>query len=187
MVKRGGIPQDPLAYKHEYLARLWSRIEDRVAALKSGAIEPERWLLRGSIPFLEALKSRGVELYLASGTDLKYVLDEARALGVDRYFGDNIFAALNDYMAFSKQQIIDRILTEHDLKGPELLVVGDGYVEIENGKGVGGFALGVASDEANPAGLDEWKRERLLVAGADIIVRDYADITGLMQYLFEAG
>jgi hypothetical protein len=49
---------------------------------------------------------------------------------------------------------------------------------------VGGFAAGVASDEANPGGLDEWKRERLLKAGADIILRDYADTPGLMRYLF---
>jgi phosphoglycolate phosphatase-like HAD superfamily hydrolase len=111
-------------------------------------------------------------------------MDEARALGIDNYFGENIYAALDDYKAFSKQQIIDRMLSENDLHGPELLVVGDGYVEIENGKGVGGFAVGVASDEANPGALDAWKRERLLKAGADIIVRDYADTAGLIRYLF---
>lgn len=182
--ERGGTPREPLDYKHEYLARLWVRIEDRVAALKAGTVEPERWLLRGSAPFLEALKEKGLTLYLASGTDMQYVLDEARALKIDHYFGENIYAALDNYKAFSKQQIIDRILSENGLSGPELLVVGDGYVEIENGKGVGGFAAGVASDEANPGGLDEWKRERLLKAGADIILRDYADTISLIRYLF---
>jgi len=185
--KRGGRPQEPLVYKHEYLARLWARIEQRVSELKSRAVPPEQWLLRGSVEFLDALKARGIALYLASGTDLQYVLDEARALQLDHYFGENIFAALDDYRAFSKQQIIDRILTEHGLSGPELLVVGDGYVEIENGKGVGGFAMGVASDEANPGGIDEWKRERLLNAGADIIVRDYAETNEIVDYLFSGG
>jgi len=183
--KRGGTPREPLEYKHEYLARLWARIEDRVATLKAGTVSPDRWMLRGSVAFLDALAARGVELYLASGTDLQYVLDEAKALQIDHYFGENIYAALDDYKAFSKQQIIDQILTEHKLNGPELLVVGDGYVEIENGKGVGGFAIGVASDEANPGGVDEWKRERLLRAGADIVVRDYADTQGLIRYLFD--
>lgn len=182
--KRGGTPGEPLAYKHEYLARLWTRIQDRVAGLKSGDVFPERWLLRGAVEFLEALKARGVSLYLASGTDSQFVVDEARALRIDHYFGENIYAALDDYKAFSKQQIIDRILSENNLHGPELLVVGDGYVEIENGKGAGGFAVGVASDEASPGGLDAWKRERLLKAGADIIVRDYADTAGLVRYLF---
>ena len=31
--KRGGKPREPLEYKHEYLARLWERIEHRVASL----------------------------------------------------------------------------------------------------------------------------------------------------------
>lgn len=186
--KRGGTPQDPLVYKHEYLARLWERIEHRVAALKSGEVAPDTWMLRGSRAFLEALRKRGVTLYLASGTDLAYVRDEAQALGIDEFFEPHIYAALDDYKAFSKQQIIEKLLRENHLQGPELLVVGDGYVEIENGKGVGGFALGVASDEAHPGGLDSWKRERLLLAGADAIIRDYAvgeTLEPLIEYLFE--
>ncbi len=185
--KRGGVACDPLEYKHEYLARLWDRIEHRVAGLKSGAIPAGHMLLRGSRAFLEALQERGVTLYLASGTDLKYVQDEAAALDVDHFFGSHMYAALDKHQDFSKQMIIERILRENDLHGPELVVVGDGYVEIENGKAAGGLALGVASDEANPGGLDEWKRSRLLSAGADAIVRDYADLDGLMKYLFETG
>jgi phosphoglycolate phosphatase-like HAD superfamily hydrolase len=184
VAKRGGQPGEPLAYKHEYLRRLWERIEHRVAGLRSGEIEPDSLLLRGSQAFLTALRDRGVALFLASGTDLQYVLDEAAALQVAEFFGPRIYGALDDYKAFSKQQVIDRILAENELAGPELLVVGDGYVEIENGKAVGGFALGVASDEANPGGLDEWKRERLLRAGADAIVRDFAETEDLIEFLF---
>jgi phosphoglycolate phosphatase len=186
VTKRGGTAHEPLEYKHEYLRRLWERIEHRVEGLKSGAIQPDDLLLRGSRAFLQALQDRGITLYLASGTDLVYVKDEAAALKVDGFFGRHIYGALDEYRDFSKQMIIDRILRENDLKGPELLVVGDGYVEIENGKGVGGYALGVASDEANPGGLDAWKRTRLLTAGADAIVRDFADTAGLMAYLFSA-
>jgi phosphoglycolate phosphatase-like HAD superfamily hydrolase len=141
-------------------------------------------LLRGSRAFLDALRERSVTLYLASGTDLQYVQDEAEALQVAQFFTPHIYAALDKHQDFSKQMIIERILRENDLHGPELLVVGDGYVEIENGKAAGGFSLGVASDEANPGGLDEWKRTRLLSAGADAIVRDYANLDELMAYLF---
>jgi phosphoglycolate phosphatase len=185
VTKRGGDPREPLEYKHEYLRRLWERIEHRVAGLKSGVVQPDDLLLRGSRAFLEALQERGVSLYLASGTDLVYVKDEAAALRVGEFFGEHIYGALDQYRDFSKQMIIDRILQENDLKGPELLVVGDGYVEIENGKGVGGFALGVASDEAHPGGLDAWKRTRLLAAGADAIIPDFADTARLMAYLFD--
>jgi phosphoglycolate phosphatase-like HAD superfamily hydrolase len=182
--KRGGAPKEALEYKHEYLRRLWERIAHRVEALKSGAIEPDTMLVRGSRPLLDALVARGVQCYLASGTDIAYVQDEARALRVDGYFGSRIYGALDDYKSFSKQMIIDRILRDNDLSGPELVVIGDGYVEIENGKGVGGLTIGVASDEANPGGLDEWKRDRLIGAGANAIVRDFAELSALLEYLF---
>jgi phosphoglycolate phosphatase len=182
--KRGGAPRDALEYKREYLRRLWERIAHRVAGLKSGEIKPDEMLLRGSRPFLETLLARGVTLYLASGTDLMYVQDEAAALDIARYFGPRIYGALDRYQDFSKQMVIERILRENGLHGPELLVVGDGYVEIENGKAAGGLALGVASDEARPGSMDEWKRKRLLGAGADAIIRDFAEIEALTRYIF---
>jgi phosphoglycolate phosphatase-like HAD superfamily hydrolase len=181
--KRGGNPKEPLDYKREYLRRLWERISHRVEGLKSGRIEPDSLLLLGSRAFLQALKDRGVTLFLASGTDLPFVLDEAGALQVSSFFEGRIYGALDEYRKFSKQMIIDRILQEHDLHGPELLAIGDGYVEIENAKGVGGIALGVASDEDCPGGLDEWKRERLIRAGADAIVRDFSATEEIVAYL----
>lgn len=184
--KRGGSPKEPLEYKHEYLRRLWERISHRVAGLRSGAISPDSLLLPGSRSFLQALTDRGITLYLASGTDIAFVRDEAAALRIDSFFGAHIYGALDQYRNFSKQMIIDRILQENHLHGPELLLVGDGYVEIENGKGVGGITLGVASDEANPGRIDEWKRKRLLGAGADLIVPDFIETSELVQWLFSA-
>ncbi|MBM3496509.1 MAG: HAD family hydrolase [Armatimonadetes bacterium] len=185
--RRGGTPLEALDYKHEYLRRLWERIAHRVEALKSGAAQPDDMLVRGSRALLTALRDRGVTCYLASGTDIAYVQDEAAALKVDGFFGPHIYGALDDYKSFSKQMIIDRILQENDLHGPELVVIGDGYVEIENGRGVGGRTIGVASDEAHPGGLDEWKRTRLIGAGADAIVPDFADLDALTDYLFGNG
>ena len=73
-------------------------------------------------------------MYLASGTDSKYVRHEAELLGVAGYFGEHIYGALDDYQKFSKQMIIDRILRENGLHGEELLGFGDGFVEIEEVK-----------------------------------------------------
>jgi phosphoglycolate phosphatase len=184
--KRGGTALDPLEYKHEYLRRLWTRIEHRVAGLKDGSIDPETMLLRGSRALLEALKARGVTMYVASGTDMPYVLDESAAVQVSMYFGDKIYGALDNYKDMSKKMIIERILKDNDLHGAELVVFGDGYVEIEDGKGVGGLTVGVASDEQHPGGLDDWKRNRLIQAGADAIIRDYADLGTILSFLFEA-
>jgi phosphoglycolate phosphatase len=182
--KRGGIALDPLEYKREYLQRLWARIEDRVADLKSGRCSPDDLMVPGAPDMLQALRARGITCYLASGTDRPYVLDEAQALGLPPYFGDHIYGALDDYQNFSKRMVIARILRENHLTGPELIAFGDGFVEIEDTKAVGGIAVGVASNEDTRQGIDPWKRERLIQAGADLIIPDFRECEALTAYLF---
>lgn len=181
--RRGGTPLDPLEYKHEYLQRLWTRIEHRVAALSAGTANPEDMMVPGARRMLEILQDANVTMYLASGTDIAYVRSEAAALGVDDYFGDRIYGALDDYKNFSKKMIIERILRENDLHGPEFIAFGDGYVEIEDCKAAGGIAVGVASEETRREGIDEWKRERLIQAGADVIIPDFREARQLAKFL----
>ena len=181
--KRGGTALDPLEYKREYLQRLWVRIEDRVADLKSGRRSPDDLMVSGAPDMIQALRARGITCYLASGTDRPYVLDEAQALGLPPYFGDHIYGALDDYQNFSKRMVIARILHENHLTGPELIAFGDGFVEIEDTKAVGGIAVGVASNEATRQGIDPWKRERLIQAGADLIIPDFREHEALTAYL----
>lgn len=183
VAKRGGRPLEPLAYKYEYLERLWARIEGRVARLKAGELDPAELVVPGVIDTLVALQGRGVTCYLASGTDEPYVIDEAAALGVAKYFDGGIYGALDDYQNFSKKMVIDRILRQHQLPGHELLTFGDGYVEIENTAAVGGLAVGVASNEAERQGIDAWKRQRLIEAGAAIIIPDFREYETLLDYL----
>jgi phosphoglycolate phosphatase-like HAD superfamily hydrolase len=182
--QRGGTPLDPLDYKYEYLRRLWERIEHRVADLKGGRKAPEDFLVPGARELLDGLRSHGVTCFLASGTDHPYVLDEAGALGLAPYFGQRIYGALDDYKSFSKRLLIERILRENRLGGPELVTFGDGFVEIEDTKGVGGIAVGVASNEAARQGIDAWKRGRLIQAGADLIIPDFRQHQALLAYLF---
>ena len=181
--QRGGEPLAPLEYKWMYLDRLWERIERRVAGLKNGQIEPKEMMVPGAAPMLEALRARGVSCYLASGTDEAYVRDEAAALGLSPYFA-SIYGALDDYQSYSKKMVIERILDENRMSGPELATFGDGYVEIEDTKAMDGIAVGVASDEVNRQGINEWKRRRLIEAGADIIIPDFRQYERLMAYLF---
>ena len=54
----------------------------------------------------------------------------------------------------------------------------------KDAKAAGGIALGVASDELDPGRLNEWKRERLIGVGADLIVPDFREHEILVQYLF---
>lgn len=184
--ERGGEPLEPLAYKHEYLRRLELRISARLEELQSNPANQEKHLVHGSKTLLESLRRRGLTLYLASGTDEFYVKREAALLGVAEYFGPHIYGAKDDYKSFSKKMIIDRLLAENGIPGQKLLAFGDGYVEIQNTKEVGGLAVAVASDEANNGSgkVDEWKRNRLLGVGADVVVPDYRDAEALLDTIF---
>lgn len=180
----GGTPKEPQDYKDEYQDRLLKKIDDRLRGLEDGTIDPETLTVPGSYALLQMLKRHGVTPYLASGTDEAYVQKEARLLKVDRYFGEHIYGAQREYRTFSKKMVIERIIRENHLSGAELIGFGDGYVEIENICETGGFAIGVASNERERKGIDEWKRERLIRAGANLIIPDYRDLDTLEQQLF---
>jgi phosphoglycolate phosphatase-like HAD superfamily hydrolase len=182
--RRGGRPLEPLAYKHQYHQRLMARIQDRLEALASSRAHPDEWTVPGSHRFLADLRRRGLTLYLASGTDLAFVRREAELLGLTEFFGPHIYGALDDYQSFSKKMIIEQILHRHNLRGEELLGFGDGFVEIEEIKRVGGVAVAVASDEVRRAGINAWKRDRLLRAGADIVIPEYRRGEKLLEFLF---
>ena len=180
--KRGGRPLEPLAYKRMYHERLLKRIEGRLRSLEAGRMAPDEMMVPGSRAMLEGLRARGVRCYLASGTDEPYVRHEAELLGLTRYF-DGIYGAHDDYQAHEKRIVIQRIIVENRLSGPEFVAFGDGYVEIEDARAAGGVAVGVASDEARREGIDEWKRSRLIEAGAQIIIPDFREHAALLEYL----
>jgi phosphoglycolate phosphatase-like HAD superfamily hydrolase len=184
--ERGGDPREPLWYKKEYLRRLDERIESRREGLRRGNIKPDDLLVFGSRTLLENLRARKLTLYLASGTDETFVKKEADLLGLTDFFGPRIYGAVDDYKNFSKKMVIERILRENRIPGDQLLAFGDGYVEIQNTKEVGGLAVAVASDEAhNGSGrMDQWKRDRLLGVGADVVIPDFRDGDALMKVIF---
>jgi phosphoglycolate phosphatase-like HAD superfamily hydrolase len=186
--ERGGTPRDPLWYKHEYLRRLDERIQHRQEGLRTGRLQPDDCLVHGCRAFVEHLQSRGFALYLASGTDEVFVKREVELLQLSRFFGPHIYGAVDDYKHFSKKIVIERILRENRIAGEHLLSFGDGYVEIQNTKEVGGLAVAVASDEANNGSgrFDEWKRNRLLGVGADVVIPDFRDAKAVLSRILNA-
>jgi phosphoglycolate phosphatase len=183
---RGGHPLDPLVYKKMYLDLLWQKIEKRVEGLRKGQTDPEEFLVPGSRALLERLRDKGLKMYLASGTDEIFMKEEARLLGVTPYFDGGVYGALDDYKSFSKAILIQRILSTAEFQGHQFLGFGDGYVEIEEVKSVGGVAVGVASEEPACSRVDEWKRQRLIGVGADYIVANYLCGEELFSSLFPA-
>ncbi|MDA0834913.1 MAG: HAD hydrolase-like protein [Planctomycetota bacterium] len=184
--KRGKKAEDPLVYKRRYLDGLLARIKSRREGLANGSIRPNDLLVPYARPLLEELHKRGVQMFLASGTEVEDVREEARLLKVDHFFGKHIYGAVEDFKSFSKQMVIEQILRDNQLSGTELIGFGDGYVEIDNVKQAGGLAIAVASDETDRSGKpDTWKRDRLLGVGADVVVPDFQDYKALCEWIYD--
>lgn len=185
----GRVPEhqirDAAGYKEVYNDRLLVPVRERLARLASGEAAIEDFSVRGAHQFLQLLHGHGANLYVFSGTDQPDVRNECARLGADHFFQE-IWGAIPDVEAYSKEKVIREIIAQHDLHGSNVLAVGDGPVELRSVKEHGGIALGVASDETN-GGWDLHKRERLLKAGADILVPDFSEAEALYRYLFLPG
>ncbi|OHB78291.1 MAG: haloacid dehalogenase [Planctomycetes bacterium RBG_16_64_10] len=186
VARRGATPRDPLEYKHMYLDRLWQRIKDRVHGLEQGRLAREAMLVPGSTALLEALRARGLKIFVASGTDEKFAAAEAELLGVTPFVEGKVYGAIDDYKNYSKRMVIQRIVAENNIQARQLLGFGDGYVEIEDVKAAEGVAVGVATDEPTCRQIDPWKRKRLILAGADVIIPNYLEHETLLAHLFAA-
>jgi phosphoglycolate phosphatase-like HAD superfamily hydrolase len=177
------VPHDPHLYKRLYLDRLLARVSARIAGLRRGQLEPAGLMVPGVMELLAELQRRGVICYLASGTEREAVVEEVAALGVADYFGDRIYGPQDSGPLFSKKIIIHQILVDYGLSGCELVSIGDGKVEIEYTVEAGGIGVGVASNEAERQGINETKRQQLILAGANVIVPDFRESKALVNYL----
>ncbi len=177
-----GKPKSAAEYKAIYLKRLLVSVRERMEALAQGKDRPAEKMIAGAGEFVQALRERGVRLYLASGTDHADVVREAEALGIARFFDGHIYGALDESQAHNKAQVIQHILNEHDLGGSELIVIGDGPVEIREAVARGAVALGVASDEIRRQGWKNSKVSRLQAAGAHLLIPDFTGNQELLPY-----
>lgn len=179
---RGGRPLDPWAYKAQYNERLMRRVALRIESVAQGRAVPDAYLIRGSVALLDALRARGVALYVASGTDDADVKREAEVLGVSGYF-EQIVGAPHRRADCGKEAVLSTLLGEKGLSGRSLAVIGDGKVEIGLGHAVGARTLGVASNEEVRAGINPVKEARLQAAGADRIVGDFQDVPSILAWM----
>ncbi len=175
---------DRFGYKKCYNDALMVVVRERMAKLQRGQLDASDFAVKSVVAFAQALRQRGVTLYLASGTDHADVAAEAQALGYAELFNGGIYGATGDLGTCSKKMVLDRIVRENHLRGPELAVFGDGPVELRECRKRDGLAIGVASDEIRRHGLNLHKRARLIKAGAHLIVPDFSQATELLAVLF---
>ena len=184
-VEKRGRPR-PSAEEHleRYLALLIARTQSRIAELEARRTTPERMLVPGARPLVERLSADGWLLAIASGTELSEVRRESTVLKIDHFFGPRIYGPVNNDVSFSKELVLRQLMAEHDLRGDQIVAIGDGPAEIRAIKAVGGLAIGVASDEVQQDGrINPLKREHLLRAGADAIVPDYRDLPAVFKVM----
>jgi len=183
VVKRGGTKTNPLEYKNEYLSRLNEKIKYRLSSLDNKTVEPSQYIVPGCVEFIKKLKELGIKLYLASGTDEQDVIREAKLLGVYEYFDGGIYGAKDNITECSKELVIAQILKENEIAGNELVLFGDGYVEMELAKDIGGYTVALATDEVRRFGINEWKRKRLIDAGANVVIPDFSNAKIIIDFL----
>lgn len=170
---------DPWWYKAEYNRRLLEPVLARVAAIADDA---DAFTIAGSREFLDALRTAGLALYVASGTDHPDVVREVHALGLSDYFVE-IAGAPVGAMDCSKEAVLRRLVQDAGLCGWEVAVIGDGRVEIALGREVGAITLGLATDEAQRHGVNPVKYARLERAGAHAICGDFLARGELLRWL----
>lgn len=180
--KMTGISRDAWFYKDEYNRRLMENVNIKKEALQNGRAKAEDYTVAGAVEFLKALKQMDIELYLASGTDHKDVIKEAGLLGVKDYFTE-ICGAPERQAVCSKEAVLKELFNKKGFKAGELLVIGDGKVEIALGRQYGAFTLGAATDEVKRCGVNPVKRERLLKAGADAITGDFTAADDIKKWM----
>lgn len=185
----GFIPKDKILNKFEY-KEIYNKaiikvVNERINRINAGELDNDDFLIKGSVRFIELLRKKGFTLYLVSGTDLIDILRESKELGYDHLFNGGIFGAVKDINQSSKKSIIERIIDECNINGDELIVFGDGPVEIRECRRIGGMAIGVASDEVRKFDLNLSKRARLIKSGAHLIIPDFSQYNYLKEILFE--
>ena len=170
-------PLDIWEYKAEYNRRLMERVEINKQEAKNN---PKRFLIKGGEEFLGRLKEKGIKIYAASGTDEEDVKKEAEVLGLLKYF-DDIRGAIPYSENCSKEEKLKELMAQS--KAENLMVVGDGPVEIRLGRAMGALTLGVCANEGQLCGYDEAKVRRLADAKAHILIDSFLELDEIINWM----
>lgn len=178
----GGPHHGAQYYLDQFSAALSSQIDTRIASMTDDA-SADRHMVPGARAFLQMLKARGVALALVSGTERHHLIRESQALRIHDLFDAGIYGPGAHHPTFTKLEALQHLVNYFTIPPGGLVSVGDGPVEIQAGRAVHGYCIGVASHEES-GGLDEAKRSHLLHAGADAITPHFRHIDALERLLF---
>ncbi len=178
---------DAWDYKKIYNDKLLKKVAKRREKLANGQLNIDDVTIKGAVKTLIKLIANNTKTYLASGTDVEDVIKEAKALGYAQFFTGGINGSEGDISLDPKRKVIQNLIKEientNNIKINECVVFGDGPVEMREAKKHGLIAIGIMSDETRRWGKNLSKRERLILAGADILIEDFSSFSQLSKLL----
>ena len=167
-----------------YLEKLYEVRNARLALVDSGAASVEDFLIPGAVDFIKQLMALGITCYIVTGSDEAGVVDEAKRLGFIatgsgeeeaegstpdseadgahiKVYGYNV-----EKDVVSKEDVIKTIKENENVEPHEMLVIGDGIVEIKAGKALACRTVLIKSKD------NERKFDKLTVLEPEIVVSD---------------
>ena len=140
--------------------------------LVKAKINPEEFRIAGSMEFLQMLKDNGVKNYFVTGAVVEKgmgMYEEVEALGYEigegKLVEDIIGSTWNEKMP--KNMVMQKLLKDLNVKGENVLVVGDGRAEIQAGVQMGAFVISRLPKNA------DFQRELHKKLGTNMIVEDF--------------
>ncbi len=142
--------------------------------LVKAAKAPESFQVDGSMEFMKFLKDKGVKNYFVTGAVVEKgmgMCEEVETLGYKIGEGEIIEDIIGSTWTekMPKDMIMKKLLKELNIKGENVLVVGDGRAEIAAGYEMGSLVISRLPKDA------EYQRGLHKKLGSNIIVADYLD------------
>ena len=175
-------PDAYLAYLKEKTPKLFWVYEQvlnrfcRDKNLSAAKNDPESFLIKGSMEFINYLYSKGVKSYFVTGAVVDKSIvppmgmyEEVLGLGFEIGQGKQIEDILGSTWEekIPKDEVMRRLAKELGIKGENILVVGDGRSEISAGVGLGAVTVSVLPENARRL------RELHCELGTNMIISDY--------------
>lgn len=153
---------------YEKVLNLFCRDKNLAEAKES----PDKYLVKGSMRFMDFLSKNGVKNYFVTGAVVekdKGMYEEVEGLGFQIGKGKQVEALVGSTWdeKLPKEIIMKKLITDLGCRGDEIIVVGDGRAEISAGVEMGAFTIGRLPNTAIR------QKEILKDIGVNIIVKDF--------------
>jgi len=163
--------------KAPLLFKLYERVLNGYCRDKNLAVakeNPERFIVSGSMEFMRFLHDHGVKNYFVTGAVVEKgmgMYEEVETLGY-KIGGNNIITDIIGSTwteKMPKDTVMNKLLKDLNIKGEEVLVVGDGRAEISAGVAMNALTVSRLPKTAS------YQRELHKKLGTNIIIEDYLD------------